>query len=359
MGPDDDIAASLPRPPHPTPARREAALAEALRRYDGRAEERPVESARPGRANSSAPWWARINRPQSGALAGALLVALIALPLAWTSLPDQLGNEPARSAGEPTSPGPDAARRNPSPPASADAVPMPPAGDEGTALDSAAVDPGSREAARAAIDPPAAPAVRVDQSPTGAAEEADFVGDGSREITVTGSRIRRPNLESTVPVTSVGGEELRPREARTRRGGWNACTVEDPKRDLKTCRRDVATVARGASGKAGAHLGDGLERAWNGDLEAAIAEFDRAVALAPRSSAAHLNRGLAWRSRGDLDRALADLDRAVRFGPQSARAYYHRSVILRERGDVRRARADEARAVELDPDFARVVGARR
>jgi outer membrane receptor for ferrienterochelin and colicin len=28
------------------------------------------------------------------------------------------------------------------------------------------------------------------------------------DITITGSRIRRPNLESTVPVTSVGGEEF-------------------------------------------------------------------------------------------------------------------------------------------------------
>ena len=28
------------------------------------------------------------------------------------------------------------------------------------------------------------------------------------EIVVTGSRIRRPNLESTVPITSIGGEQL-------------------------------------------------------------------------------------------------------------------------------------------------------
>ena len=42
------------------------------------------------------------------------------------------------------------------------------------------------------------------ESGTSAQEE----GDGSGMITVTGSRIRRPNLESTVPVTSVGGEEF-------------------------------------------------------------------------------------------------------------------------------------------------------
>src|ERR1700709_1382187 len=32
--------------------------------------------------------------------------------------------------------------------------------------------------------------------------------DTSAPIVITGSRIRRPNLESTVPITSVGGEEF-------------------------------------------------------------------------------------------------------------------------------------------------------
>jgi outer membrane receptor protein involved in Fe transport len=41
-------------------------------------------------------------------------------------------------------------------------------------------------------------------------ESGDVVDDTSTDqvITVTGSRIRRPNLESTVPVTSIGGEEF-------------------------------------------------------------------------------------------------------------------------------------------------------
>jgi outer membrane receptor protein involved in Fe transport len=33
-------------------------------------------------------------------------------------------------------------------------------------------------------------------------------GDGSQTLVVTGSRIRRPNLESAIPITSVGGEEF-------------------------------------------------------------------------------------------------------------------------------------------------------
>src|SRR4051812_13268277 len=84
MGGDDDIAASLPRPPFPAPARREAAIEEALRRFDGGS----AGAAMPA-AGKSAPapgaWWARPVRPYAPALAGAFLVALIALPLIWMS----------------------------------------------------------------------------------------------------------------------------------------------------------------------------------------------------------------------------------------------------------------------------------
>ena len=42
----------------------------------------------------------------------------------------------------------------------------------------------------------------------GEAPVADAASDGGETITVTGSRIRRPNLESTVPITSIGGEQF-------------------------------------------------------------------------------------------------------------------------------------------------------
>jgi outer membrane receptor protein involved in Fe transport len=42
---------------------------------------------------------------------------------------------------------------------------------------------------------------------TGAQGEGDTAA-GEQTITVTGSRIRRPNLESTVPITSLGGESI-------------------------------------------------------------------------------------------------------------------------------------------------------
>jgi tetratricopeptide (TPR) repeat protein len=172
---------------------------------------------------------------------------------------------------------------------------------------------------------------------------------GADQIVVTGTRIARPNLDSASPITVVGSRAAasagRAASARSaRRGDWNACTIEDPRRSLAGCRVSAETA-------------DGLERAWKGDWDGAGRAFDSAVAAAPRSSAAWLNRGLLRRRSGDLERALADLDRAVRFSPRAARYYYHRSLVLRQIGDFDRARADEARAVELDPRYAPLVPA--
>ena len=340
-GGEDDVAAALPRPPFPAPARREAAIAEALRRFDG-GEARP---ARAGEARRPAPW----NRPYAGALAGAFLVALIGLPLVWTSFDNYADKRSGRRPPKVEAAGP--ART----PAQADSAPV------GKAPPAAAEEIEPALPAKAA---PIAPAPAADRAPVagGEAPVAAAEAEESGEVVVTGSRIRNPNLASSVPVTSIGSEEISARERQAakaaRRGDWNACTIDDPGQSLERCRSSARTVARGATGPAGAQLTDGLASAWKGDLEGAMAAFDRAIELSPRSSTAWLNRGLAWRRRGDLDRALADLDRAVLYAPNDARAYYHRSLVLRQRGDLRRARADEERAVALDPRYAPLVRSR-
>jgi outer membrane receptor protein involved in Fe transport len=54
----------------------------------------------------------------------------------------------------------------------------------------------------------AAPAFAQDDAQTDQADATAESADGGEAIIVTGSRIRRPNLESQVPVVSVGGEEF-------------------------------------------------------------------------------------------------------------------------------------------------------
>jgi hypothetical protein len=334
---EDEISAALPRPPPASPARREAAIAAAMRRFDG------VEAAEP-----AAPAWTR--RPYLGALAGAALVALIALPLAWTSFDEQPYRDarkppPARTAPGPAAPA--AARTEVDPPAPG-RVRVPAAAPDEAPV--AAPSDSSKAFAPPPPPSPPPPPPPPDAEPAPAWAEEQAGKAGGEELVVTGTRIRRPNLQSATPVTvldSASAPAARRAAAAAppaRRGDWNACTVEDPARRLAGCRVTAETA-------------DGLERAWRGDWEGAASAFDSAVAAAPRSSQAWLNRALVRRRSGELEQALADLDRAVRFSPRAARFHYHRSLVLRQLGDSARAEADEARAVELDPRYAGVVPA--
>jgi tetratricopeptide (TPR) repeat protein len=214
-----------------------------------------------------------------------------------------------------------------------------------TAAADAVAEPAAAEPAPA---PRAGPSAEPDAKAPGPNEDAFAEAETSGEIVVTGARVARPNLTSPSPVTVVGQEEvtLAGRRAAARRGDWNACTIDDPGRDLGGCR-------------ASSRIAPGLARAWEGDWDGAVRAFDSVIAAAPRSSAAYLNRGMIHRRRGELHRALDDLDRAVRYAPRAARNYYHRSLVLRQLGDVRRARADEARAVELDPRYGVVLAPQR
>jgi len=215
----------------------------------------------------------------------------------------------------------------------------------------AEADRAGREAPTARTAP-SAPAREPESPPAPQQLQLAEADDSESDaIVVTGSRISRPNLSSTSPLTVVGEERIT-----AERGDWNACTVQDPARNLSACRRQVDPAAQGRRGQSSAYLADGLAQSWQGRQDQAMAAFDRAIAADPRSALAHLNRGLAWQSRGNSARALADLDRAVRLAPLSARNYFHRARLLRQRGDVARARADEKRAVELDPRYADVIG---
>lgn len=342
---DDDLHALLPDPPPPAPKRREAAIAEALARFDGTsvAERRPRPEA--------TPLWKSLRGPQAGLLATAALVAAISLPFAWTTL-----NPGAPPANEQVSPSPRESVRV----ASRDTVDIP----------AAAITPSSGEADRmepdiAAPGPAAAapPAKRVELAEAETAPPAAVAAkaEEAAPIVVQGRAASRPMFESASPVSVVSADTVSENDAVVvtgtrvskppRRGDWNACTVNDPSRTLSKCKKLANKGAKDVRAQADAHLSDGLKHAWEGDLDEAIVAFDQAIAVAPDLSVAYLNRGLAYDRQGESTRAIADLDRAIQHAPRSARAYYNRSLILRKQGDTRRADVDERRAISLDDSY--------
>lgn len=362
--PDDDIMAALPHPPPPSPKRREAAIGEAMARFGGIGEAAPGRTAQPAARPTG--WWANVRRPQATALVTAALVAAIGLPVAWTIdfRPDAPAEQTAPGARDVVLPATaevtdrsDAATASSPPPAVARAIPTPAAPPEAESVPAPSLSEPARLAPPAPPPPPPSPMV------AGRAARSDD------KLVLSGARVARPALEQASPVTAFSAEEaLRDeagsivvtgatiaRRSKPARGDWNACTVNDPSQTLKRCRKMANKGTKEVRGRADGHLADGLKQAWAGNLDEAIAAFDRAIAVAPDLSVAYLNRGIAYERLGDRARAIADLDQAVKHAPKSARAYYNRSLILRENGDLRRANADASRAIDLDWRYREIL----
>src|SRR4051812_26133101 len=84
MEKDDDIAAFLPTPPQPAPAKRKAAIEAAMRRFDG-SDEAP-QAVVPPRAARPVSHWPAPRRAFAGAMISAALIAMIGGPIAWQKM---------------------------------------------------------------------------------------------------------------------------------------------------------------------------------------------------------------------------------------------------------------------------------
>lgn len=81
----------------------------------------------------------------------------------------------------------------------------------------------------------------------------------------------------------------------------------------------------------------------------AIADFDAALALAPRSVDARLGRGEARLGRNDTAAALADCNEALRIRPESVDAYLLRAQVSEHESQLDLALRDLEQALALDP----------
>jgi len=101
-----------------------------------------------------------------------------------------------------------------------------------------------------------------------------------------------------------------------------------------------------------AYYNRGAAKIEKGDLDGAIADYNRAIELNPKDARAYYNRGIAKRAKGDLDGAIADFSRAIELDPKYAIAYNNRGIAKDDKGDLDGAIGDYNRAIELDPKHA-------
>jgi tetratricopeptide (TPR) repeat protein len=157
---------------------------------------------------------------------------------------------------------------------------------------------------------------------------AAFAAPASAGITVLGNTDARLCFEAAESNSLPGTGELRRCD--------DALT-----RDTLTGYETVAT-----------HVNRGILRLRRGQLDDAISDFDRAIALDPAQPESYINKGAALIRRNNPAEAVnlftVALERNTR---RPAVAHYGRAVAQEELGNVAAAYRDFRRASELDPNW--------
>jgi len=96
----------------------------------------------------------------------------------------------------------------------------------------------------------------------------------------------------------------------------------------------------------------------SGDLDHALADYDKAIAGDPKFVLAYFNRGNARMAKGDGSHALADYNQAIALKADFGPAYRNRGIVKRNGGDVDGAIADETQALQYDSDDAEALALR-
>lgn len=86
-----------------------------------------------------------------------------------------------------------------------------------------------------------------------------------------------------------------------------------------------------------------------GDLDAAAADYSKAIEMNATSPTAYLGRGNTYFAKKSWDSAVADLGKAIELSPKNAAAFAKRGEALENRGNLDLAEADYNKVFELDP----------
>jgi len=128
---------------------------------------------------------------------------------------------------------------------------------------------------------------------------------------------------------------------------WTRCKVW---RNSETLWSD--TIQRYPGRIADAYYNRGLSYYQNGTrFDAALADFDQAIALNPRAAEAWLNKGLVLSDQNRVDSAFVCFDRALQIKPDLFAAWSNRGMLKARNGDLGGAIADFSRSVAINPRY--------
>ena len=134
---------------------------------------------------------------------------------------------------------------------------------------------------------------------------------------------------------------------------WPRCRGADPDARIAGCTEIIAQESRETKrNQIAAYINRSGGYRAKGDLDRAIADYNRVLRLDKNLAAAYGGRARAYLGKGELDKALADFGEAARLDPQSASLYLDRAAIYVAKSNLDQAIADYDKAIERDPKLA-------
>jgi tetratricopeptide (TPR) repeat protein len=109
------------------------------------------------------------------------------------------------------------------------------------------------------------------------------------------------------------------------------------------------------SGYAQSYYRLGIIHEDKGQLDAAVANYRKALSMDPEIAAAHVNLGILLSRTGSYDQAKTELLHAVRLKDDYAKAYYNLGLVYAEQAVSDSALKMMDRAIELRPDYELAV----
>jgi tetratricopeptide (TPR) repeat protein len=98
------------------------------------------------------------------------------------------------------------------------------------------------------------------------------------------------------------------------------------------------------------YFDSGYAKYEQGDLDGAIADYNKAIKLDPDDTTAYHNRGYTKHKQGDLSGAIADYTESIRLDPEDPDTYNNRSCLYYDLQQLDDALADFERAIALASD---------
>lgn len=105
-------------------------------------------------------------------------------------------------------------------------------------------------------------------------------------------------------------------------------------------------------------MAQGNQKLSDGEYQAAIANFDQALAIDQNNAKVLGYRGVARSRLQDYQGALEDYNQALAIDSEAYKVYYNRGLVQTNLNNHESAIADFTEAIEQKPDFARAIGNR-